>query len=264
MRENFVRSIWRQGGAAVCGWLAIPSSFSAELMARSGFDALTVDMQHGNMGYETAVTMLQAISTTNTTPFVRVPWNDPVSIMRMLDAGSYGIVCPMVSNRADAEKFVGACRYPPEGYRSFGPRRAMLYAGDDYQENANQTIITLAMVETAEAMQNLDAIMSTPGLDGVYVGPADLSISMLGRRLFDYSEPEHVAWLDAIVAAAKRNNVIAGIHTGSPEYAQKMIDKGFQFVAIGGDSGFMEREAKRVTTAIRQTAYVDKKAAGPY
>lgn len=140
----------------------------------------------------------------------------------------------------------------------------MLYAGNDYQQNANRTIIAMAMIETAEAMGNLDAIMSTPGLDGVYVGPADLSISLTGKPDFDYQSEEKIAWLDEIVAAAKRNNVIAGIHTGSPEYAQKMIDKGYQFVVIGGDGGFLEKEARRVTTAIRQTAFVDRKASGPY
>jgi len=264
MRENRIRTLWSEGRAAICGWLAIPSTFTAELMAQTGFDVLTVDMQHGNMGYETAVAMMQAISTTDTVPFVRVPWNDPAHIMRMLDGGSYGIVCPMISNRADAEKFIGACHYPPDGYRSFGPRRAMLYAGNDYQQNANRTIITMAMIETAEAMTKLDEIMSTPGLDSIYVGPADLSISMTGKPDFDYQSEEKLAWLDEIVAAAKRNNIAAGIHTGSPEFAQKMIDKGYLLTTIGGDGGFLEKEARRVTTAIRQTAAVDRKAAGPY
>jgi 4-hydroxy-2-oxoheptanedioate aldolase len=147
---------------------------------QTGFDVLTADMQHGNMG-ETAVAMMVAILQPTPCPLCAPP-NDPAHIMRMLDGGSYGIVCPMISNREDAEKFIGACHYPPDGYRSFGPRRAMLYAGNDYQQNANRTIITMAMIETAEAMTKLDEIMSTPGLDSIYVGPADLSISMTGNR----------------------------------------------------------------------------------
>ena len=131
MRENRVRTIWQSGEAAVNGWLHIPSSWSAEIMSHQGWDSLTVDMQHGLMDYQTALTMLQAVSTTPVTPLARVPWNEPGIIGRMLDAGAYGIICPMINTRADAEAFVGACRYAPQGYRSLGPTRANLYAGSE-------------------------------------------------------------------------------------------------------------------------------------
>jgi len=156
MRENPLRRIWAEGRAAVNGWLAIPSSFSAETMAHQGWDSLTVDMQHGVVDYQTAVTMLAAISTTDVTPLVRVPWLDPGIIMKMLDAGAYGVICPMVNTVADAETLVGACRYPPAGRRSFGPIRALLYAGADYPKHANETVIAFAMIETQEALDNLD------------------------------------------------------------------------------------------------------------
>ena len=178
MRPNRLREIWQEGGAAVNGWLQLPHGFAAEVMAAQGWDSLTVDMQHGPVGYDVALTMLQALSASDVTPLARVPWNEPGIIMKMLDAGCYGIICPMVNSAEEARRFVGACRYPPKGYRSFGPTRVSFYAGSDYAQHANDTVIALAMIETAQAIENLDAILDTPGLDGVYIGPADLSQSL--------------------------------------------------------------------------------------
>ena len=177
-RPNGVREAWQEGRAVINSWLGIPSSFSAEVMASMGWDSLVVDMQHGMIDYQMMVTMLQGISTTNVTPLVRVPWNDPAHIQKALDAGAYGIVCPMINNRAEAEKFVGSCRYAPLGYRSSGPIRASLYGGADYHAKANDIVVAFGMIETQEALDNLDAILSTPGLDAIYVGPSDLSISL--------------------------------------------------------------------------------------
>ena len=140
--------MWRSEETVVNGWLHIPNSFSTEVMAHAGWDSLTIDMQHGPPEYHAALPMLQAISTTETVPLARVPWNEPGLIMRMLDAGCYGVICPMINTREQAEAFVGACRYPPEGYRSFGPYRARLYAGADYPQYANEEIVTMAMIET--------------------------------------------------------------------------------------------------------------------
>lgn len=251
MRGNRIRDLWRSGGAVVNGWLGIDSAYSAELMAHQGFDSLTIDMQHGLIGYQTAVTMLQAISTTDTVPLARVPWNEPGVIMKMLDAGAYGIICPMVNSRAEAEAFVGACRYPPAGYRSYGPKRAVLYAGADYPQRANDTVLAIGMIETAAAVENLDAILSTPGLDGIYIGPADLSQSFGGQERTDLTDPDLVAILDQILASAQRHGVAAGIHTGSPAYALQMIEKGFQFVTIQSDADFLVNETRRVLEAMR-------------
>jgi hypothetical protein len=129
MRENTLKAIWARGEAVVNGWLSIPSSFSAEVMAHQGFDSLTVDMQHGVIDYQTAVTLLQAISTTPTIPLARVAWNDPALLMKILDAGVYGVICPMISTREQAESLVQACKYPPHGYRSWGPVRAFDLCG---------------------------------------------------------------------------------------------------------------------------------------
>lgn len=236
MRENRVRQIWRDGRAVLNGWCAIPSAFSAELMAHLGWDSLTIDTQHGLVGYESMLAMLQAISTTAATPMVRVPWNDPASIMKALDAGAYGIICPMISSRAECEAFVGACRYAPRGYRSSGPTRAVLYGGADYAANANDTIVTLAMIETREALEALDAIMSTPELDGVYIGPSDLSVSLGLPHGLDRSEDVAMNAIRSVLEAAKRHKVKAGIHCGATAYAKRMIAMGFDLVTVLSDA----------------------------
>jgi 4-hydroxy-2-oxoheptanedioate aldolase len=251
MRANKLRTIWQQGGAVINGWLAIPNAFSAETMAHQGWDALTIDMQHGVVDYQQAVNMLTAISTTDTVPMVRVPWLDPGIIMKMFDAGAYALICPMVNNRADAEKLVAATKYPPLGNRSFGPIRALLYAGADYGQKANDEIVSFAMIETREALDNLDEILSTPGLDAVYIGPADLSLALGCTPKFDQDEAPVVEAIDHILARAKAHGVVAGIHNGTPEYALKMIEKGFQFVTIASDARLMAMGAQKVVQTMR-------------
>ncbi|RME80780.1 MAG: 2,4-dihydroxyhept-2-ene-1,7-dioic acid aldolase [Caldilineae bacterium] len=251
MRDNHLLSLWKADKPAINGWLHIPSSWSAELMAHQGFDSLTVDMEHGMADFQTALTMFQAISTTHVTPLARVTWHDPGLMMRLLDAGCMGIICPMVNNREQAERFVGACRYHPQGYRSLGPTRARVYAGADYADHANEAVITLAMVETAEALANLEEICSTPGLTGVYVGPGDLSLSLGGTQRVDPTEPLLVEALDAILAACRRHGIVAGLHTNDPQYARGAIEKGFRFVTLMTDSTILATYAKQLVTAVR-------------
>ena len=245
MRKNKIKELFKAGKPIINSWLAIPSSFSAEVMANQGWDSLTIDMQHGLIDYPNAVSMLQAISTTETTPMARVNWNEPGQIMKILDAGCYGIICPMVSNRKEAEKFIQACQYPPKGYRSFGPIRASIYGGSDYAKNADEEILKLAMIETKEALENLDEILDTPNLDGIYVGPADLSLAINEEPGFD--RPENTkAYKEIlrILEAAKKRNLFAGLHNGTAEYAQKMLDKGFNLVTVGSDSRYIAAGAK--------------------
>jgi 4-hydroxy-2-oxoheptanedioate aldolase len=249
-----LRDLWQNDKAVINGWLHIPSSWSAEVMAHQGFDSLTIDLEHGFAGFETTLAMIQAIAGAGVTPLARAPWNEPGIIMRLLDAGCLGIICPMVNDRADAERFVGACRYPPQGYRSLGPTRAGLVYGSDYARTANERVITLAMVETAAALANLDAICSTPGLDGVYVGPGDLSLSLGGSQRLDSYEPLMIEALDAIAAAARGHGLVAGLHTNSPDYARMAIVKGYRFVTVMTDSGLLGAYARQVVTATRQDA----------
>src|SRR5258708_33697830 len=176
MRENRLRTIWQAGGAVVNGWLTIPSAFSAETMAHQGWDSLTVDLQHGVIDYQTAVTMLTAISTTATVPIVRVPWLEPGILMKALDAGAYAVICPMVNTREDAQKLVAYTHYAPRGTRSFGPVRALLYGGADYPPHPHDTVAAFALIQTAQALENPDPIMSVRGLAGTYIRPPAPSV----------------------------------------------------------------------------------------
>ncbi len=254
MRENTLRAIWARGGSVVNGWLSIPSAFSAEVMAHQGFDSLTVDMQHGVTDYQVAVTMLQAISTTPTMPLARVPWNDPAILMKTLDAGVYGVICPMINTRAEAEALVRACKYPPRGYRSFGPVRASIYAGTDYIDHANDDLIVMPMIETAEALKNLDDILSVPGVDAVYVGPADLSLALGCKPRLDQTDAPVVEAQQQIVEACKRHGIAAGIHNATAAYAVKMIAAGYQFVTLASDSRHLAAKAAEEVGVVRKTA----------
>jgi 4-hydroxy-2-oxoheptanedioate aldolase len=264
VRENNIRSIWKQGGAVINGWLGIPSSVAAENMAQAGWDALTVDLQHGLVDYQTAVTMMQAISTTATPPMARVAWLEPGIIMKLLDAGALGIVCPMINTRAECEHFVGACRYPPRGYRSFGPVRATWYSGADYFKHANDSVITMAMIETKKAVDNLDEILSVPGLDSIYIGPNDLAISLGCGPSGVPTDKIVIDTIKLISARAKHHGIYAGIHCGSTAMATEMIQFGFQFVTLLADNAFLAAAAKSAVQEMRQSGSSAGKPSGTY
>ena len=251
MRENRLRTLWKSGGAAVNGWLAVPNSFSAEVMAHQGWDSLTIDLQHGVVDYQAMVGMLQAISTTNTVPVVRVPWLEPGALMKALDAGAYGVICPMVNTREDAQRLVAYTHYAPRGTRSFGPVRALLYGGADYPQQANDTIVTFAMIETAQALDNLDDILSVEGLDAVYIGPSDLSLALGCRPVFDDVDPPVAQAIDHILARAKAHGLVAGIHNGDPDVALGRIAKGFQFVTLSSDARIMAAGSQQLLARMR-------------
>ena len=178
MYQQTLRDCWAKEKGAINAWCSIPSAITAEMMSLNDFDSITIDMQHGLVDYQATLNMLQVISGSGKTPMVRVPWNEPGIIMKSLDAGALGIICPMINTPEDAINFVGATRYAPEGHRSSGPTRALMVHGANYHEEANDKIISLAMIETVEALENVEKIAATEGLTGIYVGPSDLSISM--------------------------------------------------------------------------------------
>ncbi len=262
MRDNHVLQAWRANQQTVGGWLAVASPFTAELMAQVGFDWLCLDMQHGLLDYNDVKQMLPAIATTDTIPLVRVPWNEPYEIMKVLDAGAYGVIIPLVNNREEAHQAVAACRYPPAGIRSFGPARAAIYGGKGYAEGANDQLACIVMIETAEALENLDDIMSTPGLDGVYIGPSDLAYALGLPPRGDNNEPTHVAAVTRIFDTARQHGIAAGIHTGSLEYTKRYLKQGFHMVTLGSDKGFMERLASSELQAARSDSEVEKLEGG--
>jgi 4-hydroxy-2-oxoheptanedioate aldolase len=251
MRENRLRTLWQADQTAVNGWLAIPSAFSAEVMAHQGWDSLTIDMQHGVIDYQAMVGMLQAISATPTVPVVRVPWLEPGILMKALDAGAYGLICPMINTRDDAQRLVAYTNYAPRGTRSFGPIRALLYGGADYPQHANETIVRFAMIETRQALDNLDAILSVEGLDAVYIGPSDLSLSLGCRPVFDDVDPPVAQAIDHILERARAHGVVAGVHNGVPEVAGARAQKGFRFVTLSSDARLMAAGAQQMLGALR-------------
>jgi 4-hydroxy-2-oxoheptanedioate aldolase len=251
MRENAVKRLWQEDKPALGGWLSIANTFSAEVMAAQDLDWLCLDMQHGVIGYDTAVPMLQTISATGVTPIVRVPWCEPAMIMKMLDAGAYGIIVPLVNDRAQAEAAAAACRFPPRGIRSHGPTRAAYYAGFDYLAHANEEVLCIPQIETVEAMDNLDDILSVPGIDAAYIGPMDLTISMGITPEQDGEAKEYVQARKRIVESCHKHGVVPGVHS-NPVVAARRIEEGFRLVRITGDHSAMARAVRKDIRAVRE------------
>jgi 4-hydroxy-2-oxoheptanedioate aldolase len=249
---NNVKQIWASGKAVVNGWLAIPSGFAAEVLAQTGFDSVTVDLQHGVQDYQSMVACFQAMQAHPVTPMVRVPWNEPGIIGKVLDAGAYGVICPMVNTREQAEAFVSYAKYPPRGARSNGPIRVGMYGeAGTYQTVANDETLALPMIETREAVANLDAILDVPGIAGVYIGPSDLGFSHGLTPKLDREEPEMLAIFERVIRATGDRGLHAGIHTGSADYAARAIGMGFRLVTLLNDVSLMAQAAKAGVARIR-------------
>jgi 4-hydroxy-2-oxoheptanedioate aldolase len=254
MRENAVKNLWRDSRPAYGGWLWIPDAYAAETVAHVGFDYVCVDMQHGLIDYAGAVAMFRAIATTDSVPFVRVPWNEPGIIGKVLDAGAYGVIIPMVNTREEAEAAVAACRYAPAGRRSYGANRVIFDAGPDYFAHADEQVACIPMIETAAAIANLDDILSVPGIDAVYVGPADLSITLgLQPRMDNDAAVADGAFADAsakIVEACRRHGVVPGIHASAALAARRTTD-GYRMITISHDATALARASAEDLQAVR-------------
>jgi len=252
MKENPLRVLWREGRTAVNGWLTIPTGHTAEVMANQGWDSVTVDTQHGLIHFDTALECLRAISTTNAVPLARPPWNEPGMIMKLLDAGALGVICPMINTPEEAAELVSYCRFAHDGgARSFGPTRALMSVGTDYVQNSRDLVLVIGMIETQQALESVENIAATPGLDGLYIGPGDLSLSLGLTPHQDSRDPVMVEAQERILAAAKSNGLIAGIHNASGPYAHKMGDKGFDLVTVSNDTRLLAAAAKAAVTAAR-------------
>ena len=245
MRANRIKQMWREGKCVTMGWLSVSNGFTAEVMARQGFDALVIDMQHGLTDMANLWPMLQAVSQTDTVPVVRVAANDPATIMKALDFGAYGILVPLINTAEDAAKAVAACRYPPVGMRSSGPVRAVHYGGADYVAKANDEIVVMAMIETKEGIANLDAICATPGLDAVYIGPADLSFALGLPPGPDKTDALHLATCDKIRDAAHKHGIKAVMHCASAGFAAGAVKRGFDMVMLTSDLASMVAGVRR-------------------
>jgi 4-hydroxy-2-oxoheptanedioate aldolase len=245
-----LREAWARGGTALNAWLTLEGAASAAAVAAAGFDSVTLDLQHGAAEPHDAARIIAAIEGAGAVPLVRVRWNDPAELMRMLDVGARGIVCPMVGSRIEADAFVAACRYPPEGIRSYGPVHGALGAGREHVTRANELVFTFAMIETVEGFGNLNEIASTPGLHGLYVGPSDLSLGLGLDTFTDLGDPHLLEALDAVVDSAKRHEIVAGVHAPSPERSAAMAERGFRFVTPTVDTTLI---AEGASTSLERT-----------
>ena len=249
--KNKLFDIWKQDKASINAWLSIPNSFTAEAFGKMGWDSVTIDMQHGQNDYSSSIAMIQGLTNSDTVPITRVPWNEPGIIMKMLDLGIQGIIAPMINTKEDCEKFVSYCYYPPIGQRSFGPMRAQVVYGSDYYKHANDNIVSLAMIETKQAVENLDAILSVPNLTGIYIGPADMSSSYGLPPKFDVREDPVFSNIKMIAKKAKEKGKIAGIHNGSVKYMKEMMDYGFQFTTLLSDFRMMTSHAESLLKELK-------------
>jgi 4-hydroxy-2-oxoheptanedioate aldolase len=240
-----LRDKWARGETVFGLFAGVPCGFSVELIAVNGVDYVCVDQQHGVCDYKDMVEMARGIEARGSVPLTRVPANESWVIGKSLDAGAQGVIVPLVNNRAEAAKAVAACRYPPKGERSNGPTRAAIVMGSRDMKITGDVPLCFVMVETTDGLANVEEIAATPGLDGIYIGPSDLAISLgLGPGL-DRDEPEHVAAVAKILTACQRHKIIPGIHTGSARVAKSFAAKGFRLVTFGGDAGLLRAAVER-------------------
>jgi 4-hydroxy-2-oxoheptanedioate aldolase len=250
---NRVKDAWKAGKAVINGWLAIPNAFSAEMYAQAGWDSVTVDMQHGVQDYVSCVQCFQGMQRApEVLPMVRVPWNEPGVIGKVLDGGAYGVICPMVNTAAEARALVQYCKYPPQGTRSNGPIRAALYGeATSYQATANDDVLVIPMIETRTALDNLEAILDVPGIDAVYIGPSDLGLSLGIAPKLDREEPEVLKIYERVLEETGKRGIAAGLHNGTAAYANRMIKLGFKLVTISNEVAMMVNAAKAAVKEAR-------------
>jgi len=229
----------------------MPGAMSAEALGKAGFDWVLIDMQHGCMDYETALSMIRAIDLSSAAPIVRVPWNDPGIIGRVLDAGALGVVIPMIQSAADARRAVDACLYPPAGSRSFGPVRVGLRDGPGYFATANARVAVIPMIETAQALEEVEAIAATPGVDALFVGPFDLSIALGLPPGDNDGEPVFDAAIARITAAAKASGVATAVLSNA-KVAPLRLKQGFQMVSVVTDINALTLAARADLDAVRR------------
>ena len=257
MKTNRILELFRAGHGAVAGWMSIDSAYAAELVGSAGFDAVVIDCQHGMAGHAQMLSMLQALSHTPAVPLVRVSQNNLAEINRALDAGAYGVICPLVNSVAEAVAFGRACRYPLDGAdgmggdRSFGPARGLLVGGADYPQQANSQMLALAMIETRAGLDAVEAIAAVAPIDGLFIGPSDLGIALGLGPAAAHSHPVLAAAITRIQLACKAAGKVAGIWCGSAEMARDMQHQGLQLVVPGHDAIWLKAEIARRLALLR-------------
>ena len=246
----------RNGETVYCGWVAMPEPLVAETIARSGFDCVILDMQHGLLDTGSVMAAIGAIALAGKPAVVRIALGDDATASRVLDMGAEAIIAPMVNSVEEARALAAATKYPPLGERSWGPTRAMTLEGIDqpldYLANANQTHLTLAMIETRRALDAVDDILAVEGIDGIFVGPFDLSVSLSAGRLTDFGGASVDAPIRHIAERTKAAGKVAGIYASTPERARAFRDFGYRFIAIAGDQTYVTYGAAELLRMARE------------
>lgn len=234
---NRLRALWADQKTAFGGWIMMSGPAGAEMIGMMGFDYVCIDCQHGLLAYEGMRDILIALTGIETTPIVRVPSNDPWWIHKALDAGAHGIIVPLVNSREEAEQAAAACRYPPDGARSFGPARGHQPFGREISE-INRDVVCLPMIETRAGLEAADDICSTPGVDGIYIGPSDLALS-LGLPPMGFDAPEHIAAVDRVRTACETAGIVPAIHGQNGADAKMRAGQGFRMVTVTSDAALL-------------------------
>jgi 4-hydroxy-2-oxoheptanedioate aldolase len=246
-----LRALWETKRPTIGGWCAIPTAFSAELMASAGFDWVCIDTQHGLIGYEQMTSMLQALDARDTPSLVRVPWNEPSAIMKALDAGADGVVVPMIGSADEAAAAVGACRYPPLGYRSWGPARPVLRDPRYSPEVANRDVVCVIMVETVEGVERIEEILDVPGIDCIMIGPADLSLSATQDVVTPGSKPAEARLMERVQSACSARGVVAGTACRRVEDLHHWAAAGFGMFQLSSDLRLLSAAAADIVRDAR-------------
>jgi len=253
VKTNHVKHALRAGRPTGGAWLSLCSSISAEIMSRAGLDWLLIDMEHGHGDLQTLLGQVQAIEGSPTIPIVRVQWNDPAIIKRVLDLGAYGIMIPFIGGRADAEAAVRACKYPPQGIRGIaGSHRAGGYgrAAAEYWKRANDEILVVVQIETRAAVDDIDEIVRIPGIDVIFIGPADLSTSL--GHMGNPGHPDVQAAMTRVETAARGAGLALGNITRSWEQARELYAKGYTFLTLCSDTSLLVQGSNDVVARFRQ------------
>jgi 4-hydroxy-2-oxoheptanedioate aldolase len=253
MKTNEARAKLKRGEPCIGTWLTLPDPTAARLMARVGFDWLTVELEHAAVNIETAAQSFVGIAAEGCAPLARVPSNTTENIKRVLDNGAWGIVVPMVNSREEAEAAVAAARYQPAGHRSVGGQlHAVSFDTDPatYYARANGEILIVVMIEHFRAVEAAEAILRVPGIDAFFIGPNDLHNSMGKPPVFDSEDPDYRKAVKHLLELGRKLGVPSGIHVLDAATAGKRIGEGFQFVAIASEAGMMLSKAREVAQAL--------------
>jgi 2-keto-3-deoxy-L-rhamnonate aldolase RhmA len=240
--ENTLKKRLQHGEVVTGTFVGLGHPDITEILSRLGFDWLLLDAEHGPLSFETLQQLMQSMNGTDCVPIIRPQWNDLVEIKRILDIGAYGVLIPWVNSKEEAEMAVRACKYPPEGIRGFGPRRAAMF-DPDYFKTANEEILITIQIETKKALQNLEEILAVPEIDACYIGPYDLSCSLGLGIPPKWDNPDYIAAFDRILKVAQKYGKPAGMFTNI-DTIEWALNKGFRFNTVGDADAFLMQGAK--------------------